>query len=159
MRSFLDRLAQLAVVFGALCLTVMTAIITYQVVARYVFNSSPAWSERLSLVLLAYLVFFGAAAGVRLGFHICITAIRDAMPGPVASVFISATHILVAAAGLVILLAGFQLTTTLWEFAIPSLGIPRGLALLPLPVCGGMIILFSIANLIGLGPEEQAEAA
>ncbi|MEM1380202.1 MAG: TRAP transporter small permease [Pseudomonadota bacterium] len=155
MRRFLDRLAHLAVLLAATCLVTMTAIISYQVVARYGFNASPAWSERLSLVLLAYLVFFGAAAGVRLNFHICILAIRDALPKPLSSLAVAATHVAVAACGIVILLAGYELTSALWGFAIPSLGIPRGLALLPLPCSGLMITLFSVANLAGFGQQTE----
>ncbi|MEM9233892.1 MAG: TRAP transporter small permease [Pseudomonadota bacterium] len=158
MRILLDRLSQLALFISASCLIAMTAIITYQVVARYGFNSSPAWSERLSLVLLAYLVFFGAAAGVRQGFHIRITALRDAGPAGLAKALTAATHLLVAGAGVVILVAGMQLTTALWAFAVPSLGIPRGLALLPLPCAGAMITLFSIANFIGLDALADGEA-
>lgn len=152
MRVLLDKTAQVALLIAASCLVAMTAIISFQVVARYVFNSSPAWSERLSLVLLAYLVFFGAAAGVRMGFHICITAIRDAAPPALTKQCTAVTHAVVAICGIVIFLAGAQLTTALWEFAIPSLGIPRGLALFPLPCAGALIVVFSMANLLGLGP-------
>ena len=64
MKKVLDLLSRISLFTSAACLVLMTTIISYQVVARYFFNSSPAWSERLSLVLLAYLVFFGAAVGV-----------------------------------------------------------------------------------------------
>jgi len=157
MSVFLDRLAQIAVFVAASCLVLMTSIISYQVIARYVFNDSPAWSERLSLVLLAYLVFFGAAAGVRLGFHICITAVRDAMPSFLSTIFTASAHVAVAVCGLIIFLAGVELTTALWGFAIPSLGIPRGLALLPLPCAGLLIVVFSVANLFGWSAIEQTE--
>ena len=65
----------------------------------------------------------------------------------------------VAIAGLVVVIAGFQLTTTLWAFDIPSLGLPRGLALLPLPLAGGLITLFSAAHLVEslLAPTEELE--
>lgn len=80
MKALLDALSRLALLISAGCIVAMTAIITFQVVARYVFNDSPAWSERLSLVLLAYLVFFGAAVGVREKFHIRIEVLRNAVP-------------------------------------------------------------------------------
>lgn len=155
MNNVLDRLAKFALAFSAVCLVAMTAIISYQVIARYAFNASPAWSERLSLVLLAYLVFFGAASGVRLDFHIRISAIRDAAPKKIGRVLEVASHLVVAGCGIVILLAGFELTTKLWGFAIPSLGIPRGLALLPLPLAGALITAFSFANLRRPTAEEQ----
>ncbi|MCR9270017.1 MAG: TRAP transporter small permease [Hyphomonadaceae bacterium] len=147
MKKLLDTLSNISLVISASCLTVMTAIISYQVVARYFFNSSPAWSERLSLVLLAYLVFFGAAVGVHERFHIRIDALRNAVPDGVGRAFDIVANLAVAIAGVVMVIAGMQLTTTLWAFDIPSLGLPRGLALLPLPIAGGLIALFSTAQL------------
>lgn len=148
MKTLLDALSRAALFISAGCIAAMTAIITYQVVARYVFNDSPAWSERLSLVLLAYLVFFGAAVGVHKKFHIRIEALRNAVPERLGQMFEITAHAAVAVAGLIMLIAGFQLTTSLWEFTVPSLGIPRGLALLPLPVSGGLITLFSVVHLV-----------
>ncbi len=148
MKKVLNLLSNASLVISASCLVVMTTIISYQVVARYFFNSSPAWSERLSLVLLAYLVFFGAAVGVHERFHIRIDALRNAVPKELGRVFDIIANLAVAIAGLVMVIAGLQLTTTLWAFDIPSLGLPRGLALLPLPIAGGLITLFSAAQLI-----------
>lgn len=125
----------------------MTAIISYQVIARYFFNDSPAWSERLSLVLLGYLVFFGAAVGVHERFHIRIDAVRNAVPKNMGKSFDIIANSAVAVAGLVMVIAGIELTTTLWEFDIPSLGLPRGLALLPIPISGALIILFAMEQL------------
>ena len=159
MKQILDTLSKASLFISAACLVLMTSIISYQVVARYFFNSSPAWSERLSLVLLAYLVFFGAAVGVHERFHIRIDALRNAVPESLGRIFDIVANLAVAIAGLVMVIAGLQLTTTLWAFDIPSLGLPRGLALLPLPVAGGLIALFSAAQLLESfsAPNEEAE--
>ena len=159
MKNLLDTLSRASLFISASCLVLMTTIISYQVVARYFFNSSPAWSERLSLVLLAYLVFFGAAVGVHERFHIRIDALRNAMPERIGRGFDIAANLAVAIAGLVMVIAGWQLTTTLWAFDIPSLGLPRGLALLPLPIAGALITLFSGAQLLETlsGQTEEAE--
>lgn len=158
MKRILDTLSKASLFISASCLVVMTTIISYQVVARYFFNSSPAWSERLSLVLLAYLVFFGAAVGVHERFHIRIDALRNAVPHRVGRVFDIVANLAVAIAGLIMLIAGIQLTTTLWAFDIPSLGLPRGLALLPLPLAGVLITIFSTAQLFD-SSEASAEEA
>ena len=158
MRSVLDTLSRAAILIASGCIVAMTVIITYQVVARYVFNDSPAWSERLSLVLLAYLVFFGAAAGVHKKFHIRIEVLRNAVPRRLGKLLEIVAHGAVALAGLVMMIAGFQLTTSLWEFAVPSLGIPRGLALLPLPIAGGLITLFSVAHLVTAAKSSSEKA-
>ena len=147
MKKLLDTLSKIALFISASSIVIMTAIISYQVIARYFFNASPAWSERLSLVLLAYLVFFGSAVGVHERFHIRIDALRNAVPAKIGRSFDVFANLFVAGAGIVMVIAGWQLTTTLWAFDIPSLGLPRGLALLPLPIAGGLITLFSLAQL------------
>jgi len=153
MKTLLDTLSKIALFISASSIVIMTAIISYQVIARYFFNASPAWSERLSLVLLAYLVFFGSAVGVHERFHIRIDALRNAVPAKIGRGFDIGANLLVAGAGLVMIVAGWQLTTTLWAFDIPSLGLPRGVALLPIPIAGGLIMLFSLAQLF----EDQSE--
>ncbi|MCI5044318.1 MAG: TRAP transporter small permease [Aquisalinus sp.] len=158
MKTLLDILGRLSLFISAICVISMTAIITYQVVARYIFNDSPAWSERLSLVLLAYLVFFGAASGVYQKFHIRIDALRNAVPDWLGRGFEALAHVAVAIAGLIMMVAGTQLTTALWDFAIPALGVPRGIALLPLMFAGGLICLFSVANLAELMTSDSSKA-
>lgn len=148
MKKLLNNLSNLSLFISGFCIVAMTAIISYQVIARYFFNASPAWSERLALVLLGYLVFFGAATGVHEKFHIRIDALRNAMPARIAKSFDVLANLAVAVAGIVMVIAGLQLTTTLWAFDIPSLGIPRGLALLPIPIAGALITLFASAQLI-----------
>lgn len=148
MKNILDKLSKLALLISMSSIVAMTAIISYQVVARYFFNASPAWSERLSLVLLGYLVFFGAAVGVHERFHIRIDALRDAVSPRLAKIFDVSANFAVVCAGIVMIIAGYQLTTTLWPFKVPSLGIPRGLALLPIPLSGLLITLFAGSQLI-----------
>ncbi|MDB2439311.1 TRAP transporter small permease [Hellea sp.] len=147
MKPLLNVLSRISLLISASCLVAMTVIISYQVIARYFFNDSPAWSERLALVLLGYLVFFGAAVGVHERFHIRIDAIRNAFPEKIGTWLDVIANLAVATAGLVMVVAGFTLTTTLWAFDIPSLGIPRGVALLPLPIAGALITIFALAQL------------
>lgn len=146
MKKLLDFLSRASLFISAVSLVAMTAIISYQVVARYFFNDSPAWSERLALILMAYLVFFGAAAGVHERFHIRIDAIRNAVPKLLGKAFDIIANLAVALAGVTLVVAGWQLTTTLWAFDIPALGLPRGVALLPLPLSGLLITLFASAQ-------------
>jgi len=154
MKDALKTLSKVSLGISMTSLIMMTSIISYQVVARYFFNASPAWSERLSLVLLGYLVFFGAATGVHEKFHIRIDALHNAVSPRLGRAFDVTANVAVAVAGIVMLVAGWQLTTTLWAFNIPSLGLPRGLALLPLPVSGALITLFSVSQLFDRNADE-----
>jgi C4-dicarboxylate transporter DctQ subunit len=58
----------------AAILAVMTSITFMQVVARYVFNYSFVWALELVTYLFAWLIFLGAAYGVRVHAHIGVDA-------------------------------------------------------------------------------------
>ena len=66
--------------FASAGLLLMTAIITWQVFARYVLNNSPTWGEQAALLLMIWFVMFAAAAGVREGFHIRIVVVAENLP-------------------------------------------------------------------------------
>ena len=140
-------------------LVLMTAIIGWQVFGRFVLQSSPSWSEQASLVLMIWYVFFAAAAGVSEGFHIRITAAQDMAPAALRRVMQIAAQGLVAACGLGLLIWGGELVAETWSHTIPTLGLPRGFAYLPLPISGVLITLFALEALIETAAGADSEAA
>ena len=142
------RGADLLLAIGAAGLLLMTAIVGWQVFGRYVLNSSPSWSEQAALTLMIWYVSFGAAAGVREGFHIRIVAFEAAL-GPVRARYMRIfSDTVVGVCGLCMLIGGSILVSKTWSHVIPSLGIPRGLAYLGLPIAGALIILFAIERVL-----------
>ena len=144
MRAISDWLVKL----GAAGLIFMTAIIGWQVFGRFVLNSSPSWSEQGTLLLMIWYVFFAAAAGFREGFHIRIAILENSVSESTASKIRLIVNFVVAIFGLVLLIYGAQLVWLVWEFVIPSLGISRGIAYLPIPFCGFLIALFASAHVV-----------
>jgi TRAP-type transport system small permease protein len=63
-----------------LMLLVMVFAMGYQVFGRYVLGRSPAWAEELARYLMVWLTFLGAAAVLREGGHLTVTALFDALP-------------------------------------------------------------------------------
>ena len=139
----------------------MTAIVGWQVFGRYVLNSSPSWSEQASLTLMIWYVSFAAAAGVREGFHIRIVALENAVPRPAATAMRIVSNLVVAACGIAMLVWGGALVARTWAHVIPSLGLPRGLAYLCLPISGALIFLFSLERVFeelkGLSVEDEED--
>lgn len=56
---------------------VMLACITIQVVMRYVFSSTPSWTEELAILMFAWVTLGGLALGVYEGFHVRLTLLLD----------------------------------------------------------------------------------
>lgn len=65
---------------GVASLLVIVFSILWGVVSRYVFPQPAAWTYELAIMAFAYLVFFGAVAGVRLGTHAAIDVLVTALP-------------------------------------------------------------------------------
>lgn len=128
-------------------LIVMTAIITWQVFARYVLNASPAWGEQAALLLMIWYVLLAAAAGVREDFHIRITVFAAALPPAPRRLAAVLMHLTVAAFGLAMVWWGIELTIATWTHVIPTLGLPRGVAYIPLPLAGVLIAFFSFEHI------------
>jgi len=145
---FLDLASRTLFILGGVGLAVMTLIIGWQVFARYVLNASPSWSEQASLVLMIWYVSFAAAAGVREGFHIRITAFAESLPGPWPNRLQLVSHLIVALVGCAMAFWGGELIMRTWEHVIPTLGISRGFAYLPLPISGFLIALFALENIL-----------
>ncbi|WP_306755318.1 TRAP transporter small permease [Paracoccus actinidiae] len=67
-------------VIGVVALVAIVGSIAWGVVSRYVLPSPAAWTYEVASTAFAYLVFFGAVAGIRLGSHAAIDVVVDAWP-------------------------------------------------------------------------------
>jgi len=57
----------------------MVIVITYQVILRYVFHASNAWSEELARYLFIYDVFIGSAIALRKNSHLQVDVFLNLM--------------------------------------------------------------------------------
>lgn len=147
--AFNARLSHAILWLAAAGLVAMTLIIGWQVYARYVLNASPSWSEQTSLLLMTWYAVLAAAAGFNEGFHIRIMALQNSMPEKAARIMRLVAELVVIACGFMMLIWGIELTTIISSHVIPSLGISRSWAYLPLPIAGAAIILFCTTRFVG----------
>ena len=140
--------------FGAAGLLAMTAIISWQVFGRFVLNSSPSWTEQASLILMIWYVMFAAAAGVYEGFHIRIALLEEKL-GARAAPVLRIVALVVAVLGLVLCIYGAQLFWLVRDNVVPSLGISRAVAYVPLPVSGLLMALFALPRVFGAQPPQD----
>lgn len=134
--------------FAAGGLLVMTAIVGIQVFARYVLNDSPAWAEQAALLLMIWYVFIAAAAGVREGFHIRISVLVDNLPQALRRPATLVAHAVVVVFGILMAVYGVELARETWQHVIPTLGLSRGWAYLPIALSGAMIAGFATEQFI-----------
>jgi len=136
--------------FSGFGLVLMTAIIGWQVYARYILNDTPRWSERFCLLLMLYFILFAAAAGIRDRSHIGLVVFRDSLPPPLRKTAIIVTHTIVLAFGVGMVWYGMDMVISTWTHVIPTLGVPTGISYLPFPLSGGLFILFSLEHILSI---------
>lgn len=134
--------------FAGIGLVAMTVIISWQVFARYVLQASPAWAEQACLVLMIWYITLAAAAGVREGFHIRITALETSLRPSQGKAMRLVNHGIVGAIGVAMAVYGAELSARTWEHTIPTLGLPRGLAYVPISMSGVLIVLFILEHIL-----------
>jgi TRAP-type C4-dicarboxylate transport system permease small subunit len=145
--NLLDRVAAGVNAIGALALVGVVVVQFWQVVARYVLNDSPSWSEPVSTLLLCTAMSAGAAVMVHRRAHFGFVLLRDAAPAALRRVLGLAGDLLVAAMGLAIAAWGARLAADGWAVDVAGAALPQGSFFVPL-ACGGVLIaLFALAGM------------
>lgn len=125
-------------------LTVMVTAIMIQIVGRYVFSSTPSWTEEVARMCMAWVTMLGSAALVRRDDHIAVTAVIDACPPTLARALLALRDalILVMAGGLAYY--GYGLVLVGGRRTSPALEIPMFYPYLAIPV-GAVLIAVMLA--------------
>ncbi|MEO0729823.1 MAG: TRAP transporter small permease [Pseudomonadota bacterium] len=146
----LDAVAFACKVITGVGLVFLTVIFGWLVYGRYVLNATPTWVEQVSLLLVMLITFVGAGVGVHERTHLSVNVFRIALPWPLRRLIIGACHLALGAFGLVMMWHSYKLAVFKWGSMIPLINVPEGLRAIPITVCGALIVLFSIGNLIAL---------
>ncbi|WP_417241354.1 TRAP transporter small permease [Celeribacter sp.] len=139
----LDFISTLCLLIASVSLVVLIATFGWLVFGRYVLNVTPTWVEQLALLLICYIAFLGAAAGVKEDTHIGVTLFRDMLPFGSQKVVMIAIDIAMAVFGTVMLIAGITLMRFGWGTLLPMLNIPESFRTLAITSCGALILLFA----------------
>ncbi|OBW92648.1 C4-dicarboxylate ABC transporter permease [Gallibacterium genomosp. 3] len=127
----------------------MTILITYQVVVRYVFNSPSAVSEILSRYLFVWLILFAGAYVFGLREHMEIGFLKNKLPPKLQIVADSISELAIAAFAIGVMIIGGYSATVRQMFQLDSaLQIPIGFIYSAIPISGGIIVFYSICNLV-----------
>ncbi|NIZ08506.1 TRAP transporter small permease [Pseudooceanicola sp. HF7] len=127
----------------------MIATVGLQVIARNLLNAPMIWTGDLALLLFTWLIFVGAALGLRTGSHYIVDMLPTHRPAVGLAVEV------------ISLIAGFCVAWLLgvhgWTLAnmrasgeVQSLGISRFWMYLPLPVSGWLMAIFLIEQTVTL---------
>ena len=139
----LDRLSGLCILVASCALVVLVATFGWLVFGRYVLNATPTWVEQLALLLVCYIAYLGAAAGVHENTHLGVTMFRDALGEKVSGILKLVNDVILAVFGFAMLIACIELFNFGWSTLLPMLDIPESFRTLSALLCGGLVFVFA----------------
>jgi TRAP-type C4-dicarboxylate transport system permease small subunit len=144
----MDVLQRIAMIIAGTCLVVITLIIPWGVFTRYALGFGSAWPEPMAVLLMIWFSFTAAAVCYREGLHIGVSILPNALKGNARIAVGWVIELLMIATNLFVLIWGTRLVQTTWYQALADFPVwTAGLSYLPVPVGGGIIVLFAIERL------------
>jgi TRAP-type C4-dicarboxylate transport system permease small subunit len=139
----LNGLSALCMLAASIALVILVATFGWLVFGRYVLNATPTWVEQLALLLVCYITYLGAAAGIHENTHLGVTLFRDAMGVRISSVLKILIDIVLAVFGLIMMIDCIELFNFGWSTMLPMLDIPESFRTLSALLCGGLVFVFT----------------
>ena len=148
LRNALNKVLNL---LAGLSMTVMVVLTTYQVIARYVFNSPSTWSEELVGYLFGWSTMLGATIVSGERGHMNIPVVIDQFKPAARKAFhIFAEIIAFLFSATILVFGGYQVSNLAMGQQTSSLGVAVGVFYWVMPICGVVILLYSVMNIIGI---------
>lgn len=146
----LDATSLLCTVITGVALVVLTVIFGWLVFGRYVLNSTPTWVEQVSLLLVVLITFLGAAVGIHENTHLGVSYFRDIAKPWLRKLCTVLSHLGLAVFGYVMMVQSYDLMMFKWDTMIPLINISEGFRMLPITLCGGLVLIYSIGHLVDM---------
>lgn len=155
LKRLLNGLDSLFEYLGLAFLSVMVLIVTWQVFSRYVLNTTPRWSEEITLVLMVWISFIGIAIGVRERLHIALEILARRLPEYVQVWLQRAISILTFLFGLALITQGWQFIEVAHFSTMPATGLPSSVLYAMVPISGIAVCIYTLLQVFGIRTEKR----
>ncbi|WED26304.1 TRAP transporter small permease [Vibrio sp. DW001] len=144
---------------------IMTLLVTYQVVVRYIFDNPSAFSEVASRYLFIWLVLFGGAYVFGLREHMAITFIKDKFNKKLRIIVEMVIELIVVVFAYTVMVSGGYSSSVrqMWQMD-SALQIPMGVIYAAIPISGTIMLFYFLCHevtfineLIDLNNEQSEE--
>jgi len=141
MIKVLDRIVEAACAIVAVALAVTVFI---QVFNRFVLKTPLAWSEDLAMLLFQWMVFLGAALGVKRTRHFGIELVVKVLPAQVRHALELLVPLIIGIVAIIMVIQGITLLSFNTTRMYATMDLSYTWAYLPIPVSGVLILIYLI---------------
>lgn len=152
-KNFFNKILE---ILGTVTLGIMTVLVVYQVITRYVFNAPSPFSEALSQYLFVWMIMFGSAYVYGSREHLTIDLLKDKFSPKLNVIVEVITNIcLFAFILLVCVYGGWKYTASQVNRIDPSLHISMAILYTSVPFTGIITLYYAVYNCISSIREYQ----
>lgn len=141
----------------ALCLAIMTVLISWQVFARFVVGDSLTFSEEVSRFLMIWMTMLGAAYAARQGSLLAVDLVPELLKGWVRLAVAVLAHLVSIVFYLVLTVYGWQIAQAVAFQNAPATGVSMFWPMFALCVGGALCAVNTVAVIIEELTTGQAE--
>jgi len=123
---------------------VLTVAVFAQVVARYVFNLPPAWTEELARFCQVWIILLASSICIRKGSHLAVDYLGPALRTRNRRIVAAVTGTLIALYSAVVVIWGVRLMVIGLGQTSPAMQLNMGLVYLVFPIAGTLMVVESI---------------
>jgi TRAP-type C4-dicarboxylate transport system permease small subunit len=134
---------------------VLTVAVFAQVVARYVFNQPPAWTEELARFCQVWIILLTSSICLRKGSHLAVDYLGPALAPAARRAVAVTTGCLIAVYSMVVVIWGVRLLVIGLAQTSPAMQLNMGMVYLVFPIAGGLMVLESILATLGRAREPE----
>ncbi|GAB2496706.1 TRAP transporter small permease [Pseudoxanthomonas sangjuensis] len=149
LQGAMDRLSRIVVGLAAAALLGLVLVQGWQVIARYVLNDSPSWTEPVTVLLLSTTMSLGAAAGVHERRHFSFALLAEALSPGLRHAMHLLAQLAVVLIGAVLAWWGTVLFADGLGIRAAGAALPQSANYLPMAVGGALMALFAAVQLAG----------
>ena len=144
----MDALSNVAIAVAVAALLGLVVVQGWQVIARYVINDSPSWTEPVTVLLLTTAMSLGAAAGVHTNRHFGFFLLADAVGPRLKKALHAVSPLVIAAIGTVMAYWGAVLLFDGLHVKAAGARLPQSINYLPLSLGGALMVLFALNRFV-----------
>ena len=122
-------------------LVVMTGVVFFDVILRYIFNQGMPWTQEIATLLLVWFSLIGMAIGVGEKIHISIEMFTMKCSKKVIGILETIDHLLIAGIGVMMLVYGLQIMNVTKNSTMPATKMPSAVLYIILPLAGVLVFL------------------
>jgi TRAP-type C4-dicarboxylate transport system permease small subunit len=137
MRELLTKICELGII---ILMTIMSIVVLYGVVGRYVLHKTVVWTEELARYLMIWTAYMGAGLAFYEGSHVGVTYIIDKLPFKVRKYVLLLNNLVIGWFNYLIVRHGYVIVKRVHRQLAPSLRVPMSYAYGAVFV-GGIIFL------------------